>query len=128
MSVAYYELLVQEDITFGTSTTVKRNPGGGSLTGTQVNIGSLALTQRKITTTYDPGEIASGATATTTVTVTGAALGDFAVASFSLDLSGLSVSAYVSATSTVTVVFANLTGSPVDLASGTLSVLVFASR
>lgn len=74
--------------------------------------------------TFDAPSIASGASTTTTVTVTGAVLGQFATAAMSISVAGLVVSAYVSAANTVTVVFANLTGSPVDLVSGTLSVVV----
>ena len=75
--------------------------------------------------TYDPGSLADGAGATTTVTATGAVLGDFALASFSLDLQGISVTAYVSAADTVSVRFQNESGGVLDLASGTLRVLVF---
>lgn len=74
--------------------------------------------------TYDPGSIASGAQITTTVTTTGAAMGDFVQASFSLDLAGLTLTAYVSAADTVTVVLVNHTVGAVDLASGTLRVRV----
>ena len=75
--------------------------------------------------TYDAPSIAAGASATTTVTVTGAALGDY-VSNVSLAASsgGLTVTGYVSAANTVTVVLANLTGAAVDLASTTLSVEV----
>lgn len=74
--------------------------------------------------TYNPASLADGAGATTTVTVTGAALGDFAVASFSLDLQGIMVTAYVSAADTVSVRFQNETGGTIDLASGTLRAWV----
>lgn len=74
--------------------------------------------------TYDPPSIAAGATATTTVTVTGAALGDFADASFSLTLAGLAMTAYVSATNTVTAVLFNPTAGAIDLASGTIRARV----
>lgn len=73
---------------------------------------------------YNPPSIAAGAQTTTTVTVTGAALGDYAVASFSLDLQGISLDAYVSAADTVTCVFRNGTVGAVDLASGTLRSFV----
>lgn len=72
--------------------------------------------------TYNPDSIASGAQVTTTVTVTGAAIGDYTQASFSLDLGGLIVSSYISAADTATVIFANLTGGAVNLGSGTLRV------
>ncbi|MDE2096497.1 MAG: hypothetical protein KGL39_04565 [Patescibacteria group bacterium] len=84
------------------------------------------LTTLTASKTYDPPSISSGASATTTVTVTGAVLGNMALASFSLDLAGLSLTSYVSAADTVTCVLSNLTGGAVDLASGTLSVRTIA--
>ncbi|MBU2051095.1 MAG: hypothetical protein KKH61_19265, partial [Gammaproteobacteria bacterium] len=74
--------------------------------------------------TYDPGSLIDGAGATTTVTVTGAALGDFAEASFSLDLQGITLTAWVSAADTVSVRFQNETTGTLDLASGTLRARV----
>ena len=75
--------------------------------------------------TYDPASLVDGARATTTITVTGAALGDFVTGvSFSLDLQGVLLLAYVSAVDTVTVVFQNESGGTVDLASGTIRVMV----
>ncbi len=127
MAIAYYELLGQEDLSVGITTFVKRNPGGGSLTATQVGIHTLAVGQVATSATWDPSSVAAGGTQSTTVTVSGAALGDFALASFSLDLSGLTLSSYVSATNTVTVVLTNLTGAAVNLSSGTLRVLVLKS-
>ena len=70
--------------------------------------------------TYNPPSIAAGATTTTTVTVTGAAFGMLTTATFGASLGGLNVTSYVSAPSTVTVVFTNPTGAPIDLASNTL--------
>lgn len=69
---------------------------------------------------YDPPSIAAAASTTTTVTVTGATLGDFAEASFSLALGGLTISAAVTATNTVTVTLFNPTAGAIDLASGVL--------
>lgn len=74
--------------------------------------------------TYNPPNITSGSQATTTVTVTGAVLGNDALPSFSLDLQGLNLTAYVSSANTVTCVFSNLTGGAIDLASGILSARV----
>jgi hypothetical protein len=51
-------------------------------------------------------------------------LGDIATVSFSLDLQGISVTAYVSAANTVSVRFQNETGGTLDLASGTLKAWV----
>lgn len=75
--------------------------------------------------TYDAANLVDGAGATTTITVTGAALGDFVVGvSHSVDLAGITVTAYVSAANTVSVRFQNATGGAVDLASGTLRAVV----
>jgi hypothetical protein len=71
--------------------------------------------------TYDPPNLVDGAGATTTVTVTGAALGDLVeCVSFSLDLQGITVTGYVSAANTVSVRFQNESGGTLDLGSGTL--------
>ena len=64
---------------------------------------------------------------TATVTLTGAALGDFAVCSFSMDLAGVVTIPYVSAANTVTVIFWNLSGGVVDLGSGTLRAGVYST-
>ncbi len=72
------------------------------------------------TATYDPPSLADGAGVTTTVTVTGAALGDPAVASLAVDLQGIIINASVSATNTVAVRLQNETGATLDLASATL--------
>lgn len=74
---------------------------------------------------YDPGSLADGAGATTTVAVTGAALGDYvALVSFGVDLAGITLTAYVSAANTVSVRFQNESGGVLDLASSTLRVAV----
>lgn len=74
--------------------------------------------------TFNPGNLSDGAGETTTVTVVGAALGDFASASFSLDLQGITVTAWVSAENTVSVRFQNESATGVDLDEGTLRVRV----
>lgn len=76
------------------------------------------------TATYDPPSIAAGSSATTNVGVSGAALGDFVEASFSLDLQGLTLTASVTAANQVTVVLSNNTAGAIDLGSGTLRVRV----
>ena len=70
---------------------------------------------------YDPASVADAESLEKEVTVTGAALGDFALASLSVDLAGLSISALVSAADTVTVVLQNDSGGAVDLAAGTIA-------
>lgn len=85
-------------------------------TGGQVMTGSA---------TYDPGSFADGDGVTTTVTVTGAALGDYIEGvSFSNNLQGITVTGWVSAANTVSVRFQNESGGVLDLASGTLRARV----
>ena len=122
-----YEKIVQEDLNVGVGAVTVTAPGGGTLASTQIGIHSLAVGQVKATATWDPASVAAGSKISTTVTVSGASLGDFALASFSLDLQELTLTCYVSASNTVEVVLANLTGSAVDLASGTLAVIVLKS-
>ena len=74
--------------------------------------------------TKDFGSIADGNEEAEEVTVTGAALGDFAVASIGVDATDLVVTAEVTAANTVTVVVLNNTGGAIDLASATLTVRV----
>lgn len=73
---------------------------------------------------WNPASIASGNEMAANVTVTGAVLGDYAIASFSLDVQDLVLDAQVTAADTVTCVLANNTGGPIDLAAGTLRVRV----
>ena len=74
--------------------------------------------------TWNPGSIADGNEEVTEVTVIGASLGDFAFASFSLDVTDLTLSAQVTAVNTVTVQLGNWTGGNLDLGSGTVRVKV----
>lgn len=86
---------------------------------------TAALALATASATYDPPNVVGGSQITTTISVPGAAFGDFALASFSLSLAGMIVTAYVSAADTVTVIFYNATGADIDLASGTLRAKVF---
>lgn len=82
------------------------------------------LVQYDGSATWDPGSIADGGFEAKTVTVTGAALGDFALASFSLDVQDLYLGAEVTAGNTVTCILVNSTGGAVDLSEGTVYVRV----
>ena len=82
------------------------------------------LSGLKASKTWNPGSIADGNEEVTEVTVPGASLGDFAFASFSLDVSDLALTAAVTAANTVTVQLGNWTGGNVDLGSGTVRVKV----
>jgi hypothetical protein len=77
--------------------------------------------------TFNPASLNDGDSEITTITVTGAELGYMAIASFNKDLQGILLTAYVSATDTVSVRFINQTGGVVNLAEGTLKVRVIES-
>ena len=74
--------------------------------------------------TWDAGSIADGDEEAKDVTVTGAALGDYVLASLSVDVADLALSAQVTAANTVTASLLNNTGGAIDLASATLYVMV----
>lgn len=74
--------------------------------------------------TVDPASLTTGARVAATVTIGGVKVGDFAVASFDPMDAGISITAQVTAADTVVVWFHNLSAGTVDLASGTLRVLV----
>jgi hypothetical protein len=73
-----------------------------------------------------PGAILNNASATGTITVLGAALGDYVDASYGVTLQGCTLSASVSDGDTVTWVITNNTGGSITPAAATtLRVLVF---
>ena len=75
--------------------------------------------------TYDAPSIAAGAQTSTTVIVTGAAVGDFVTAvALGVSPAGLTISGHVTAADTVTVWLDNNTAGAIDLASTTLSVKI----
>jgi hypothetical protein len=77
-------------------------------------------------TAFNPANAAtgSGTFSATDVVVTGAALGDVVLVSFSLDAVDTVVTAAVTAANTVTVVVLNNTAGAVDLAAGKLILYV----
>lgn len=77
--------------------------------------------------TWDPPSVTIGSATSTTLTVTGAAMGDAVAVSFSLAVpAGCILVGYVTAADTVTVTLYNPAGGGTqDLASGTLRVKVF---
>lgn len=88
-------------------------------------IGAGAGPLTGIKSAFDMPSCASGGRQSTTLTVTGAALGDFVEVSCSIDLAGLVLSAYVNAADTVTIQVTNNTGGAVDLAAADYRVCVF---
>jgi len=125
------ETWMSEDLELGVDSTTKTHPGGGTLNGTQISLSTFSragASGTSETTTWDPGEIASGSSEEKEITVQGAQLGDFVLASLNIDLAGLMLSAYVSAENTVTASLYNLSGGAVNLGSATLKVAVFETR
>jgi hypothetical protein len=83
---------------------------------------------RYASATVDPASLNDGeGSSISTITVTGASLGDFVKVSHSTNLGGVLLQAWVSATNTVSYRFQNETGGTVDIASGTLRVEVESS-
>lgn len=80
-----------------------------------------------VTATVDPASVATQVTGTDTITVNGVALGDHVISkSFAVTGSeaNMSISAYVSAANTVTILYSNNTAGAIDLASGTVKLVV----
>lgn len=78
----------------------------------------------KATATYDPPSLATATQQSTTVTLTGATVGETVAVSFDKPLQGTRMWAEVTSTDTVTVYHRNDTGATVDLPSGTLTVKI----
>lgn len=92
--------------------------------GVQPGAAGATLTKLLVATaTYDAASITAPNTTSTTITVTGAAVGDYVVPTLTTLSTAAQLTAYVSSTDTVTVVVGAYTGT-VNLASGTLNVLV----
>ena len=94
----------------------------------QIGRDSNAAKIKKILTlaaTYNPASMATNTSTSTTLTVSGAAIGDVCSAGFSVAVpAGVYLTADVTATDTVTVKLFNQTAGTVDLASGTIRVVV----
>ena len=74
--------------------------------------------------TWDPSGIGDGDEQAIGITVAGAELGDYCLASISVDIQDMVLRCQVTAADTVTLVLANNTGSEVDLGSSTASCIV----
>jgi hypothetical protein len=76
-----------------------------------------------VSTSWTPGTITAASAATTTVTFTGATLGQVAAASFSSALpTGAILTAQVTAADTITVTLGNLSAAPIVIGAGTVYV------
>lgn len=99
---------------------VTGNGTGAAYGPNYTNSGSIPMENSKA---YNPGSILDGGIETTTITITGTAVGDFAEAQFSQQAAGVFLDVYTF-TNTVSITFHNESGSTVDLPSGTLKARV----
>lgn len=105
----------------------KSVPYNPSLDG-GVRIGSGGARVLRVLTgtgTWNPPDLATGAQATNTITVTGAAVGDPVFVGFGANLNAMRLTGYVSAANSVTAVLKNDTGGNLNLGSATLRAVVF---
>jgi hypothetical protein len=95
--------------------------------GTAVLVaGSPIAPVLRASATWNPANISDGAVTSTTITVTGAEVGDVVIAAHDqITTEEVLVSAHVRAADTVLVVIHNKTGSDLNIDSGTLYVTVF---
>lgn len=119
------EVPVIGGVQYAGSTWVSTSVGAIAIDVTTTNWASFGIRYIDISVAnYDPISLVDGAGATTTHTASGAALGDYVRASFSVDTVGLTLTSWVITANTVGVRFQNETGATVDLASGTLRIRV----
>lgn len=115
---------VEHNVTLNNSPTKVwlKGIGGAISGGAYTEIGSILSGSA----TWDPPSIADGAIASVNITVTGAAVGDYAVASHSAlgSVDALLVANVIAADSVRAILF-NKNGAALDVASGTVRVLVF---
>lgn len=92
---------------------------------TNRGLGEFLRVKAKASATVDPGSLTTYTGESGTITVSGAALGDPVIATFSLDLQGQILTGYVNDGNSVTWVLFNSTSGTINLASGTMYVTVF---
>lgn len=75
--------------------------------------------------TWDPADLATADVTSTTVTVAGAKVTDYAIASLGVDIADLMLDAQVTGDNEVTVLLENHTGGNINLGSSTVNVRVY---
>ena len=107
---------------------IKVDNGELKLGGTAVTANATELNYLdgvlKGSVTYDPSSLATSTAETKSLTVTGAALGDYCIVAAPYDLQDMIATCYVQAANTTEIRLQNESGNTVDLASGTWRVLV----
>ena len=125
------ETWMDRDLDLGVGDTTKTHQSGGTIDGHKINLTTFSTKGKggaADSATWDPGSIGSASSANTTIPVVGAEFGDFVLAEANIDLLGLQLDGYVSASGVVTITLYNNTGGAVNLASMTVKVLVFKVR
>jgi len=107
-----------------TATTGEINTACDGITATAAEINTVCDGVLTGSVVWDISSTAGHGLATTTLTVTGAAVGDFVIFSYGVDLLGMIPSARVSSTNTVTLTAHNPTGGALNPASTTWKVKV----
>lgn len=124
MSAIIYEKAVAEDLDIGVGEVQKTDPGGGTLTGTRINLESFAY--GTYAADWTPGTIDAGSVVSTDITIVGAVIGDFVLVSYSgIQHRHIVLHAFVSAADTVTVALTSDLGAGWNPGTGTLRVMVF---
>ncbi len=113
--------LVSDITTLGATVTSQ----GTTIAAHTVHLAALPTSRLVGSTAYNPPNILALGTTTQTVTVTGATLGMAAEASFSLDITGLDMTAYVDSANSVTVVLFNPTALAINIGAGTLKAFAW---
>lgn len=103
-----------------TTTTVATFTGG--VVGARIS--GMVPDPFRVTLVWDPASLGTLQVAQTTVTVTGARIGDKVIVQPGLDLGAFSVTAFVSANDTVRIVLFNSTAGTIDTASSTWIIWV----
>lgn len=98
----------------------------GEVTGVSAAVTAAFPPPLTSSATWNPANLLTLTQDTTTIAVSGAALGMSVQPSFSLDLQGQILTAYVSSANTVTAVLFNSTVGTINLGSGILKVMVYA--
>lgn len=117
----------QTCVVFGTTTNVStsnNDPNSGIFSDLYATDGRY-LPMLVATNTYDAPSLTAGSETATTLAVTGASVGDICMATLSsIGTNNITLSAHVQSANTVRVILTNEDAGTIDLASGTLKVVV----
>lgn len=119
-------IVKNNDLRDSGSSSALSDSGTNTLVSNNAGVSTDIQETLTATVSWNPPSIADGARTNTTVTVTGASIGDLVEVGFTTALpDGATLTSSVTAADTVTVTLFNETGSPLDLASGTLRATVW---